>query len=505
MKRFAYDLLLLGLLFLTACTQNTSVNQAPLITTPANQQHEVNDTVALQILAIDAEQDPLSYRANNLPDGVTINTTGLIAGTLTTQGRYKPVITVSDNQGNNSSVTFVWQVDSLPNQAPVITPPGNQQNTVGESVLLSLVVTDPEQDSVLFSASGLPDGLSISDAGVITGTLGAAGAFTPVVRVDDSQGNHDEVSFNWQVLEQPNQAPTIDVMDDQTNTVGDSVTVPVSARDPDGDVLTFVATGLPDGVTVSNAGVLSGTLTQAGVFNVSISVTDPELASATTTFTWQVNNVPVAPVLTIVTPEAITQADDNVGDPGIPEEDRPAPEDEIIGLGAGWRYEIDANNKVLGGQITGVITDDDSDIAAVFLSLTHDAADDAFDGSLNLNNLDVTGYTQRDTDGSFRLQLTEIFRDNGDIPQAPIPAGPFKVEDGEPAADSYEIPLCVFLEPEFAEEFIISGLAGKFLGVYTLSMHAQDDTGLQSAEANVTFEVWCAPVIDGDGRVRPNF
>ena len=48
-----------------------------------------------------------------------------------------------------------------------------------------------------------------------------------------------------------NTAPAIDPIDNQTVTEGDSVTVPVSAEDPDGDTVSLAVSG-PDFVTLSN-------------------------------------------------------------------------------------------------------------------------------------------------------------------------------------------------------------------------------------------------------------
>lgn len=68
--------------------------------------------------------------------------------------------------------------------------------------------------------------------------------------------------------------------------------------DSDGDILTFSVNGsLPTGVTLSSAGVLSGTPTVAGTFaGISISASDPDLEIATSnTFSIVVAVSPTAP------------------------------------------------------------------------------------------------------------------------------------------------------------------------------------------------------------------
>lgn len=68
--------------------------------------------------------------------------------------------------------------------------------------------------------------------------------------------------------------------------------------DPDDDVLTFTLGGsAPTGVTLSSAGILSGTPTVAGTFaGISVSATDPDLEIATSnTFSIVVAASPTAP------------------------------------------------------------------------------------------------------------------------------------------------------------------------------------------------------------------
>ena len=91
-------------------------NQAPVITNPGDQTNDENDTVSLQIAATDADGDPLSYSATNLPAGLSINpNTGLISGTIEffSDPSYATTVSVSDGT-DNDSVSFTWTVNSAP-------------------------------------------------------------------------------------------------------------------------------------------------------------------------------------------------------------------------------------------------------------------------------------------------------------------------------------------------------------------------------------------------------
>ncbi|RKT12272.1 ricin-type beta-trefoil lectin protein [Streptomyces sp. 1114.5] len=74
---------------------------------------------------------------------------------------------------------------------------------------------------------------------------------------------------------------------DQSSTVGRAASVQLSATDSAGKPLTFTATGLPAGLTVSPAGLISGTPTGPGVSKVTVTATSGT-ARASTTFTWSV-------------------------------------------------------------------------------------------------------------------------------------------------------------------------------------------------------------------------
>src|SRR6185436_19232703 len=142
-------------------------------------------------------------------------------------------------------------------------------------IALPIVATDPDGDPLTFSATGLPPGLTVNPTtGEISGTLAytAAGAYTVTVSATDGSLTTSE-TFHWTVTN-TNRAPVVTAPADQTSAEGAVITLPIVATDPDGEPLTFSATGLPPGLNVNaTTGEISGTLayTVAGDYTVTVS------------------------------------------------------------------------------------------------------------------------------------------------------------------------------------------------------------------------------------------
>ena len=187
-------------------------NQAPVISPVSNQTNNEGDVVSLQIDATDPELNNITYGATDLPSGLTINTsTGLISGTIdagTQSGSpYTVTVTATDDgsPSEQSSIQFSWTV-SLANQAPILSPVGNQTNDESDVVSLQVNATDPDLNNITYSATGLPTGLTInSSTGLISGTIDAAASasspYTATITATDDgvPSESDSEVITWTV------------------------------------------------------------------------------------------------------------------------------------------------------------------------------------------------------------------------------------------------------------------------------------------------------------------
>ncbi|MEU6218652.1 putative Ig domain-containing protein [Streptomyces sp. NPDC047022] len=77
----------------------------------------------------------------------------------------------------------------------------------------------------------------------------------------------------------------------QSTTTGGSVSLQIQATDSGGASLTYSASGLPTGLSInSSTGLISGTASTAGTYQVTVTATDSTGASGSTSFTWTVGS-----------------------------------------------------------------------------------------------------------------------------------------------------------------------------------------------------------------------
>ena len=194
-----------------------------------------------------------------------------------------------------------------------VTSPGNQTTAPGTPVSLQIVATDsgaPTSD-LTFSATGLPDTLTISPAGLITGTPTAANEagspYTVTVTATDPTDATGAATFSWTVKDN---TITVTSPGGQTTVPGTPVSLQVAAADSGAPAtdLTFSATGLPDTLTISPAGLITGTPTAANEagspYTVTVTATDPTDATGAATFSWTVkdNTITVTPIANQTSP-----------------------------------------------------------------------------------------------------------------------------------------------------------------------------------------------------------
>ena len=259
----------------------------------------------------DVDGDTLTVTTNTAPanGAVLVNADGSFTYTpdVDFNGTDTFTYTISDGNGGSDTATVTITVDAV-NDAPTSVALANQSNDDSETVLLDVSGSFSDVDagdSLTFSATGLPPGLSIDASGNITGTIDSSastgGPYSVTVTATDTGGLTTSQTFTWAVA---NPAPVAN--DDAYTTDEDTaLTVPATGVlgndiDADGDALTAaVATGPANGsVTVNGDGSFTYTpdVDFNGTDTFTYTVTDADGATDTATVTINVTPVNDAPV-----------------------------------------------------------------------------------------------------------------------------------------------------------------------------------------------------------------
>lgn len=274
-----------------------TVRSPIVLTNPGAKSNTEGQTITtLSLSATDATSGTLVYAASGLPAGLQIDpVTGDITGTVapgatlvasdSTVIPYVTTVTASNGSYSDTQI-FTWTINS----PVVLTNPGTQTATEGDTISLSLSATDATMGTLSYAAVGLPGGLKINTStGAITGTMAIGTAGPYFVTVTAADGTYsDSKTFQWQVAN----PVTMAVLPNRTDLEGASPTLAVSANSS--GTLAFTATGLPAGMHINKTtGSITGTLAAGASDSTSYSVTvvaNDGTYSAYQSFTWFVKD-----------------------------------------------------------------------------------------------------------------------------------------------------------------------------------------------------------------------
>jgi Pretoxin HINT domain/Putative Ig domain len=272
--------------------------------------------------AVGAELAPgsFTYSATGLPSGVSIDpVTGVVSGLIAFSAEATgsddvdtPTISVT-GEGVSEVLPFDWYVSDT-NRFPSV---DDQTDLEGDSVSLALTV--PGSSGFVYSATGLPAGVSIDPStGLVTGTIAVAdaGSYSPTFTLTDSQGTSDTLVLSWEVFQAGRTSDELGSpppdgtsesystddsvgplasLGDQVSVEGDVVSLDLNLGDST-TTFTYSASGLPTGLSIDpSLGLISGTVSasfapgaETSDFTATFTYTDSNNQPNALTFFWDV-------------------------------------------------------------------------------------------------------------------------------------------------------------------------------------------------------------------------
>jgi type II secretory pathway pseudopilin PulG len=132
-----------------------------------------------------------------------------------------------------------------------------------------------------WTVSALPAGLTVSPAGLVSGSPATVGSTLSMVVVTDKLGRSDTENITWTVV----LPPTLTMPANAQNHVGETVALATTAT---GGVtpFTYTTVGLAPGLAINpTTGAITGSVTTAGTFATTVTATDNNGQKATGTYT----------------------------------------------------------------------------------------------------------------------------------------------------------------------------------------------------------------------------
>jgi hypothetical protein len=231
---------------------------------------------------------PTSLVQDMLPPGMTLSASGLISGTTSSTGNYGFLLRVDDSAGNTFSRTFGFLVSNSLGLSVFSSNPPDASVGGGRSQTLNASGPSPSTYTWSLVSGTLPPGMALMPGTAPNTTRLAGQPTTPdtyvyTLRATDNAdaANFADHQFTFRISPMQVVSPPVELMgvlDLPSAEAGSSysVTFKVAGATPLYIFSESPFAPLPSGLTLSSAGVLSGTPQEVGVFTVAPIISDAD-------------------------------------------------------------------------------------------------------------------------------------------------------------------------------------------------------------------------------------
>mgnify|MGYP001266256654 CR=1 FL=1 len=197
---------------------------------------------------------PTATLTNTAVPTETPTPTATLTGTQTPTDTPTNTATPTETPTETPTSTATPTPTEVPNAEPVLEAIPDQLMVAGDTTEITLAASDPDGDRLTVIAQSSDENVvsaAIREDGTLLLRANNPGQATVTVVVDDGRGGTARAQFAVSVAAR-NNAPSLAPIPEQALTVGDTVQVPVSAADPDGDALALVATSADESIVAAS-------------------------------------------------------------------------------------------------------------------------------------------------------------------------------------------------------------------------------------------------------------
>ncbi|WP_342304514.1 putative Ig domain-containing protein [Methanolobus sp. ZRKC5] len=288
-----------------------NVDREPELAAIGNKAVNENELLSFAISATDPDDETVTYNAINLPDGANLNpSTGEFRWTpdYNDENSYD-VEFIAESNSLSDSETIVITVENV-DRAPELATISNK--AVDENELLSFTIsaTDPDDETITYSATTLPDGANLDPS---TGEFrwipdynDEGSYYVQFIAESNSLSDSETIVIT---VENVDRAPELATISNKAVDENELLSFTISATDPDGETVTYSTTNLPGGANLDpSTGEFTWTPAygESGNYDVEF-IAEANGLDDTETITISVGNVDRAPELATIGNKAVDE------------------------------------------------------------------------------------------------------------------------------------------------------------------------------------------------------
>jgi len=249
---------------------------------------EYSNGVAQALTGTTTSGSALSWSISNgnLPPGIALATNGALSGVPTQAGTYTFTVKATDGVNQSSTKDLSISINPAPAILNTSLPDGSIGSTYNQTIARN-GGTAPLAWSI--KTGSLPSGLLLDNtAGIITGVPSSSGTSSFTIQVSDATGKSVTQALSVTI----NSALLVTTSSLPLATINSAYSQSLAAAGGRIPYSWSVTTGaLPTGLTLNaNTGIISGTPTSAGNYDIIVTVKDADNITATSTLSIMVVN-----------------------------------------------------------------------------------------------------------------------------------------------------------------------------------------------------------------------